>query len=111
MGGKRKDLEKGREYRRKWEKNPKRMEYSRTWQRNNHKEKKKLLVALAGGKCVQCGYSKCFRALEFHHINPEDKEIKSFIHVPIEVAKAEIKKCILVCSNCHAEIHEELESN
>lgn len=37
---------------------------------------KKRAVELKGGKCERCGYDKCLDALEFHHINPEEKEIK-----------------------------------
>lgn len=60
-----------------------------------------------GGKCQLCGYNKSIRALQFHHLNPEEKDFtisggtKSF-----EKMKPELDKCILVCSNCHAEIHD-----
>ncbi len=75
--------------------------------RKNNKIK---LVEYKGGKCEICGYDKCIDALEFHHINPKEKEIaissgniKSF-----ETLKKEVDKCILVCSNCHKEIHYKL---
>lgn len=68
---------------------------------------KKILVEYKGGKCEICGYNKCIDALEFHHINPEEKEfgisdgnIKS-----IERLKCEADKCMLVCANCHKELH------
>lgn len=32
------------------------------------------LVKYKGGKCVKCGYDKCIDALEFHHIDSEDKD-------------------------------------
>lgn len=32
-------------------------------------------VNALGGKCVICGYNKCNRSLDFHHINPEKKRI------------------------------------
>lgn len=62
-----------------------------------------------GGKCEICGYSKCLAALHFHH---KDHTTKSFsINAANGVSYAkkveEAKKCILVCSNCHVEIHEE----
>lgn len=66
-------------------------------------------VVYKGGKCQVCGYNRCMRALTFHHINPEEKSFgisggtKSF-----EKLKSELDKCILVCQNCHAEIHEGL---
>lgn len=70
------------------------------------KRKKKALVEYKGGKCQCCGYSKCIEALEFHHLNPNIKNFtisgksKSFNSL-----KSEVDKCILVCSNCHKEIH------
>lgn len=64
-------------------------------------------IEYKGGKCQICGYNKSIRALTFHHINPEEKSFgisggtKSF-----EKLKPELDKCILVCQNCHAEIHD-----
>ena len=71
-----------------------------------------MLIAYKGGKCERCGYNKCNRALEFHHIDPGVKDfgISDQINRNIDDLKAEADKCILVCSNCHAEIHEELEN-
>jgi predicted HNH restriction endonuclease len=43
-------------------------------------------------------------ALEFHHKDPSQKDF----HVSttgIHKAREEVKKCILVCSNCHMELH------
>lgn len=74
-----------------------------------NRRRKELLVKGFGGKCQICGYDKCITALEFHHINPELKDItlSSSIH-SWEKTKNEIKKCICVCANCHREIHEGL---
>ena len=70
------------------------------------KRKKKTLVEYKGGKCQCCGYSKCIEALEFHHLDPN---IKSFTisgkSKSFNSLKNEVDKCILVCSNCHKEIH------
>ena len=70
------------------------------------KRKKKTLVEYKGGKCQCCGYSKCIEALEFHHLDPN---IKSFTisgkSKSFNSLKSEVDKCILVCSNCHKEIH------
>lgn len=75
-----------------------------------HRIKRKL-VEYKGGKCEICGYDKCLNALDFHHRNPEEKEfnLNSANYTrPLDVLYKEVDKCILVCSNCHREIHYEL---
>lgn len=69
-------------------------------------KRKKELVEIMGGKCILCGYNKCIAALEFHHINKKEKEYglsNGNCHSWEEDIK-ELKKCALVCSNCHKEI-------
>ncbi|AKN44340.1 HNH endonuclease [Salmonella phage NR01] len=60
-------------------------------------------------ECQICGYSKCKAALEFHHLDPAEKEysVSTFksSRRNKEVVLAELKKCVLLCSNCHREIH------
>ena len=61
------------------------------------------------GKCVRCGYDKCLKALEFHHLNPSKKDFTiSNDHFKLLDAVNESKKCILICSNCHKELHDNL---
>jgi hypothetical protein len=72
-------------------------------------ERKKLLVTQKGGCCSICGYNKNLAAMHFHHLEPGLKEFKLSLrelgnHSEAKI-NAELKKCILVCSNCHAEIH------
>jgi len=69
-----------------------------------------MLIRRAGGKCIRCGYDKCMRALEFHHLNPTEKDfgLSKCLTKSIETLRAEADKCILLCSNCHAEVHQEL---
>lgn len=72
------------------------------------KRKKQHAVDVFGGKCCRCGYNKCVDALEFHHLDKTTKEEKpSYVIMrwSWERAKKELDKCILVCSNCHKEIH------
>lgn len=71
------------------------------------KRRKENLVKVLGSCCSLCGYNKCVGALEFHHINPEDKryQLSSGNCHNIEEDLEEVKKCLLVCSNCHREIH------
>lgn len=65
------------------------------------------LVEYKGGKCEICGYDKCIDALEFHHLDPEKKEygLSNGNTGNFEKMKYEADKCILVCANCHREIH------
>ena len=67
---------------------------------------KELLVEYKGGACERCGYNKCIAALEFHHLDPSTKEFGLTGNTySLERQKAEADKCILVCANCHREIH------
>jgi transposase len=68
---------------------------------------KRILVDEAGGKCVLCGYARCHRALEFHHLDPTTKEFQLAQRGrtrSIAKLRAEASKCVLLCSNCHAEV-------
>ena len=69
---------------------------------------KKKCIAYKGMKCSICGYSKCDRALTFHHLNPKEKDFNiSGSHCKKwEDIKRELDKCILLCMNCHMEEHE-----
>jgi len=73
-----------------------------------HRSKERMVESM-GGKCQCCGYDKCKEALSFHHIDPAYKEL-AFGNIranPQSWTKVveELKKCILVCNNCHSEIH------
>ena len=79
--------------------------------RNNSKSR---MIQAFGGKCCICGYDKCDSALEFHHLDPSEKEttfgrlranIKSWKKI-VE----EMRKCVMLCSNCHREVHANLVS-
>lgn len=80
------------------------------------KRRKKLkeeLVTYKGGKCERCGYDECIAALEFHHINPDEKEFgisTTGVTRSLEVLKKEADKCVLLCCNCHRKLHWLLDS-
>ena len=69
---------------------------------------KQMALALKGGKCQFCGYNRYSGALDFHHIDESQKEFdlstrgltRSWKRI-----KKEIQKCVLVCANCHRELH------
>lgn len=70
---------------------------------------KQKAVEYKGGKCEKCEYNKCIAALEFHHLNPEEKDFAISVNGHTrswEAIKAEVDKCILVCCRCHREIHD-----
>jgi len=48
-----------------------------------------------------CGYNKYIGALELHHLNPEKKDSL----YDRQRAKLDYSEFMLVCSNCHKEIH------
>lgn len=77
------------------------------------KRRKENLIKLCGGRCCLCGYDKCSGALEFHHIDPQTKsyQLSSGNCHKIEDDIAEAKKCLLVCANCHREIHNGFYEN
>lgn len=75
--------------------------------------RKNNLIKVCGNKCCLCGYCKTNSALEFHHLIPEEKSYSIAANGTchdLEKDLAEIKKCILVCANCHREIHDGLYS-
>lgn len=76
--------------------------YSLVW------SKKIRAINLLGGHCKKCNTDNVF-VLEFHHLNPgkKDDEINQLLRhqVSWRFLKDEVKKCILLCRNCHSETH------
>lgn len=78
-------------------------------QRNNRRNKKLKAIEYMGGKCCRCGYNKSPSALDFHHKDPSQKDPScDYRSWSWDRLKNELDKCILVCANCHREIHEEI---
>jgi transposase len=68
---------------------------------------KRRLVEEAGGACALCGYHRWIGALQFHHVDPRRKtfQIGQAGHCrSLERCRAEARKCVLLCANCHAEV-------
>ena len=127
-------LEYNKKFQRKWRKNnPEKLkEINERWKINNpeykkiyrqkNKEKIKKVekqrrvskkeyvedYKLSKG-CSICGYNRCAGALEFHHKENKDYTIGHNYSLSLERIKKEINKCIILCSNCHRELHEKLE--
>jgi transposase/DNA-directed RNA polymerase subunit RPC12/RpoP len=64
------------------------------------------LIAEAGGRCAICGYDRCPAALHFHHVDPATKRfnVRGGRTPALETLRDEARKCVLFCSNCHAEV-------
>jgi len=71
-------------------------------------------IEYLGGKCSVCGYSKYEGALEFHHLDSRSKDFglsqkgmtRSWKRIQVE-----LNKCILVCANCHRELHGKIAAS
>lgn len=70
---------------------------------------KLAIVKSCGGKCACCDYDKHQHTFDWHHLNPKEKEydISYILHRrrSMDTFVTELKKCIMVCANCHREIH------
>jgi hypothetical protein len=76
----------------------------------SHRQKiKQKAIKYKGGKCEKWGYDKCEWALDFHHLDKNQKEfsLAQYLVVAWERVQRELDKCILICSNCHRELHYE----
>jgi 5-methylcytosine-specific restriction endonuclease McrA len=65
-----------------------------------------------GGRCQRCGYDRCMEALEFHHLTSTKKDFgissKGYTRSWDKI-RAELEKCLLLCANCHREVHSSLQ--
>lgn len=85
-----------------------RAEYLKKAVAKRRKKVREMLVEYKGGKCELCGYNLCIDALDLHHKIPATKEFgisSSGLTRSWEKNKAEADKCVLLCANCHREIH------
>ncbi len=83
--------------------------YMREAVKKRRKKLREMARDYKGGKCQICGYKKCARALSFHHLDPKKKDFTiSARGLTRSWAKLqeEIDKCVLLCANCHMEVHE-----
>ena len=79
----------------------------------HQKTTKERMIWVMGERCQLCGYDKCIKALELHHVNPKEKEYSisgNLLNNSWEKLSKELEKCILLCANCHREIHDNIEN-
>ena len=81
--------------------------------KNYRQRQKDNIVYVMGGKCACCGYDKCNQALELHHLDSSQKEftISRNTNRAWETVCKELPKTIMVCANCHREIHAGIIDN
>ncbi len=76
--------------------------------KKRRKKVRQMAIDLKGGKCTRCGYNRCLDALEFHHLDTSKKDFgvsdKGYTRSWKKIQE-ELEKCILVCANCHRELH------
>lgn len=72
---------------------------------------RQMSIEYKGSKCHSCGYEKCIDALEFHHTDSSKKDFgissKGYTR-SWEKVKEELEKCMLLCANCHRELHAQI---
>ena len=84
------------------------------WQKKARKERKKKLVEMFGGSCPFCKYDKCYKSFDFHHLDPSKKDMsvsRCGMLTKWNTIIKEVKKCIMICANCHREYHAGLISD
>lgn len=88
---------------------------NQNWRVKQRAVKHQLLLYKGVSACERCGCDVRECVLQFHHKNPEEKdfEFRDFnlnrtTHT-MSILKQEADKCIVVCANCHCEIHEEIQ--
>lgn len=89
------------------------IEFYRPRRPNNAEETKQIVEMISEHKakgCAICNYSRSPRSLHFHHLDPTTKSfaLSKAISQTLADVKKEIEKCIVVCANCHGEIHDGL---
>ena len=90
------------------------LEKVRKWKKKYREKIKERITKYKLKKgCKICSYNKCPDALEFHHLDKDKKifgiSVQHFYYSWKKILK-EIKKCILLCSNCHKELHYKLRN-
>ena len=85
-----------------------RREYLKNAVANRRRKIKLLLIEYKGGECVVCGYAKYAGAFDLHHVDGSKKEFglgMQGLTRSLERSKKEADKCVLLCANCHREVH------
>ena len=87
-------------------------------QRRNIKSRNRQIIRdYKSSGCVICLYNNCMRALHLHHVNENLKNpaLTGICYASSVKARwstvrlaDELQKCLVLCANCHAEVHDGL---
>lgn len=92
----------------------KRREQNRKSEKNRRDRNKQIVLEAKKAGCKVCGYNKCPDSIDFHHVNPNTKELKlsdAWRFWSAGKLQKELDKCITICANCHREIHYNERNN
>lgn len=81
-------------------------EYNRRNQIQKARTAALILEAKKDG-CILCLENEPM-CLDFHHLYGKDKNISSMRGMNDDRVKAEIAKCVVLCSNCHRKVHNDI---
>ncbi|MBD3841941.1 MAG: hypothetical protein IE909_08660 [Campylobacterales bacterium] len=78
--------------------------------RSTQKKKENWLKTFSffkGRRCIICSLETTIPLYELHHFDKQAKEsnVSRIMHHSWAKVEKELRKCVLVCSNCHKTIH------
>lgn len=79
-----------------------RRQYKRRWMAAHRRFIAELKLSCG---CCFCRYRCCAAALEFHHVQGRDRS-EQFSNMGMDRLRDEVSKCLVVCANCHRELHD-----
>jgi hypothetical protein len=85
-----------------------RAEYIKAAVAKRRRKIKKMIIDYKGGACIICGYNKYVGAFDLHHKHDSPKSFglsTKGLTRSWEKTKKEADKCVLLCANCHREVH------
>jgi hypothetical protein len=75
--------------------------------KRGYERKMELMNTIGTCSCSKCGYNKNLAALQFHHLDNKEfsLDIRHIANSSMSRLLEEAAKCIVLCANCHAELH------
>lgn len=92
-------------YQKRLKETPETILLSRGKTKEKMRDRKRKLIDAFGGKCNDCSGAFHPCQFDFHHLDPKHKEFNLSERISEEQAMEELKKCVLLCANCHRMRH------